>query len=59
MAYTFHCLSAGKGVEIGSTVAEKSKDVSGNVISKTAEVGSNIVHRIPVPSKFKAKDKKE
>lgn len=40
-------------------MVEKSKDVTGSVISKTAEVGSGIVHAIPLPSKLKGKDKKE
>lgn len=52
-------LFPGKGVEIGSNVAVKSKDLSGNVLSKTAEVGSNIVGVIPLPNKLKGKDKKE
>ncbi|XP_067933841.1 uncharacterized protein [Watersipora subatra] len=49
----------GKGVELGSTVAVKSKDVSGSVISKTADLGATVVNKMPVPSRFKAKDKKE
>ena len=52
-------LSTGKGVEIGSNVAVKSKDATGSVISKTAEVGSSIVSVMPIPSKLRGKDKKE
>ena len=49
----------GKGVEIGSNVAVASKDATGSVLSKTAEVGSNLVGSIPLPAKLKGKDKKE
>lgn len=57
--YRFYIAVAGKGIEVGSTVAVKTKDVSGNVLGKTAAMGSSIVNIMPVPSKFKSKDKKE
>lgn len=51
--------SPGKGVEVGSNVVVASKDVSGSVLSKTAEVGSTLVNKLPVPPRLKGKDKKE
>lgn len=45
----------GKGVD----VAVASKDATGNVLSKTAAVGSGVVSYIPLPAKLKGKDKKE